>query len=134
MSTERQRQQQNPSAPLVAPSPSIPTELYPIIFDFLQHRSKDLSRLTSVNQLFNLYSIPLLYQRLFLRDQSKIYSVFKSLYLHPHLLRHVQILELKGFPFGLPAEQLEELEHWITKSVERMVNLRELSWTRSGSL
>lgn len=126
--TEQQREES-----LVAFA-SLPLELYPTIFEFLQHRSRDLSRLSTVNRSFNRYSIPLLYQRLFLRDQSKLVRVFHSLANHPHLNQHVEILELKGFPFSLPAEQLEKLEENIVSSIHKMINLKSLIWTRSGSL
>ena len=44
------------------------------------------------------------------------------------------IEELRVFPFGLPAEELEALEEKIVSSLHATINLRELCWTRDGSL
>ena len=36
------------------------------------------------------------------------------------------------YPFGLPAEQLEQLEEQIVRTLHAAVHLRELCWTRDG--
>lgn len=43
-------------------------------------------------------------------------------------------VELRVYPFGLPAERLEALEEQILSTLHHATGLQELCWTRDGSL
>lgn len=113
---------------------ALPLDLLVPILSHLRHRVRDLAACALVCHLFNDIATPLLYERLFLRDQTRLKLVFACLGSSPHLCRLVKILELRVFPFGLDAERLERLEIDIETTFIHAVNLEELVWTRAGSL
>ncbi len=113
---------------------ALPYDLLLPILSHLRHRVRDLAACALVCQLFNEIATPLLYERLFLRDQTRLKLVFACLGSNPRLCCFVKILELRVFPFGLDAERLERLEIDIETTFLHAVNLEELVWTRAGSL
>ncbi|WFD04021.1 hypothetical protein MOBT1_002718 [Malassezia obtusa] len=112
----------------------LPLDLVPGVLDALQWRVGDLAACCRVSRTWREWATPRLYERLWLRDQLRVIRVFQTLSDHPHLARLVRILELRVFPFGLPAERLEQLEEQIVRTLHAAVNLHELCWTRDGSL
>ncbi|WFC95751.1 hypothetical protein MBRA1_002405 [Malassezia brasiliensis] len=111
-----------------------PCELVPGVLDALAWRVGDLAACCRVSRMWNMWATPRLYERLWLRDHLRVIRVFRTLADAPHLARMVRILELRVYPFGLPAEQLEQLEEQIVRTLHAAVHLRELCWTRDGSL
>lgn len=112
----------------------LPLDLLRPTLAFLQYRVTDLAACAQVSRLFNQAATPYLYERLFLRDHRRLQLVFRTLSQRPELCRLVSILELRVFPFGLNAERLEQLEDRIERTLVQAVNLRQLVWTRTGSL
>lgn len=112
----------------------IPLELLPAILEHLQWRTKDLASCALVNKVWHKYANPLLYARLFLRDQTRLIRVFRTLKENAHLAPLVHVMEIRVFPFGLQAESLEALEESILHTLQKAINLEELYWTRTGSL
>lgn len=112
----------------------IPLELLPIILEKLQWRTKDLASCALVNKVWHTYANPFLYARLFLRDQTRLIRVFRTLKENARLAILVHVLEIRVFPFGLQAESLEALEESILHTLQKAINLQELYWTRTGSL
>lgn len=113
---------------------ALPLDLLEPILSYLQHRVRDLAACALVCRLFHEIATPLLYERLFLRDQTRLKLVFACLGSRPQLCRLVKVVELRVFPFGLDAERLERLEIDIETTFRYAVNLEELVWTRTGSL
>ncbi|GAK63865.1 uncharacterized protein PAN0_003c2074 [Moesziomyces antarcticus] len=113
---------------------ALPLDLLEPILSHLQHRVRDLAACALVCRLFHEIATPLLYERLFLRDQTRLKLVFACLGSRPQLCRLVKVVELRVFPFGLDAERLERLEIDIETTFKHAVNLEELVWTRTGSL
>ncbi|SPO23532.1 uncharacterized protein UTRI_02211 [Ustilago trichophora] len=113
---------------------ALPLDLLVPILSHLRHRVRDLAACALVCRLFNEIATPLLYERLFLRDQTRLKLVFASLGSNPDLCRLVKVIELRVFPFGLDAERLERLEIDIETAFIHAINLEELVWTRAGSL
>ncbi|PWN21319.1 hypothetical protein BCV69DRAFT_282055 [Microstroma glucosiphilum] len=87
-----------------------------------------------VSHDFYKHTAPLLYNRLFLRSQARVVSVFRTLASSPYLCSLVQVLELRAYPLGMGAEQLERLERDVGRALGMMRNLRVCVWTRMGSL
>lgn len=113
---------------------ALPLDLLVPILSHLRHRVRDLAACALVCRLFNQIATPLLYERLFLRDQTRLKLVFACLGSNPDLCRLVKVVELRVFPFGLDAERLERLEIDIESTFTNAINLEELVWTRAGSL
>lgn len=113
---------------------ALPLDLLVPILSHLRHRVRDFAACALVCRLFNEIATPLLYERLFLRDQTRLKLVFACLGSNPDLCRLVKAIELRVFPFGLDAERLERLEIDIETTFVRAINLEELVWTRAGSL
>ena len=113
---------------------ALPLDLLVPILSHLRHRVRDLAACALVCRLFNHLATPLLYERLFLRDQTRLKLVFACLGQNPDLCRLVRVVELRVFPFGLNAERLERLEIDIESTFLHAINLEELVWTRAGSL
>ncbi|CCF53139.1 hypothetical protein NDA14_002395 [Ustilago hordei] len=113
---------------------ALPLDLLVPILSHLRHRVRDLAACALVGRLFNEIATPLLYERLFLRDQTRLKLIFACLGSNPDLCRLVRIIELRVFPFGLDAERLERLEIDIETTFTNAINLEELVWTRAGSL
>ncbi|PWN54368.1 hypothetical protein IE53DRAFT_383064 [Violaceomyces palustris] len=113
---------------------SLPIDLLVPILSQLQHRVKDLASSSLVSKTFNRAATPLLYENLFLRDQTRLRLVFRTLASNRELASYVKVIELRVFPFGLSAEQLEKLEVDITKALLQATSLNQLCWTRTGSL
>lgn len=113
---------------------ALPLDLLVPILSHLRHRVRDLAACALVCRLFSEIATPLLYERLFLRDQTRLKLVFACLGSNPDLCRLVKVIELRVFPFGLDAERLERLEIDIETTFVNAVNLEELVWTRAGSL
>lgn len=112
----------------------LPLEILPHILSHLSWRVRDLAACALVARSWNRYATPLLYARLFLRDQRRVRRVFASLEANKHLAKLVRVLEIRVFPFGLPAEELEKLEASLLRSLQHCEGLEELYWTRTGSL
>ncbi|KAK0561842.1 hypothetical protein OC844_002991 [Tilletia horrida] len=117
---------------LLLPLLGLPIELLKHLLEFVPHR--DLPACCRVSKLFHTLAAPILYRRLWLRDQIRLHKVFKVLGRAPHLASLLRVVEVRVFPFGLPAEQLEALEIAIIKTFQNANNLEELIWTRTGSL
>lgn len=113
---------------------ALPLDLIPLILGHLRYRVNDLSACCLTSRLFNELSTPLLYERLWLRDQRRLQRVFRTLAHSPRLCQLVRVVELRVFPFGLTSELLEALETAIELAFRQATNLRELAWTRTGSL
>ncbi|SJX62107.1 uncharacterized protein SRS1_12956 [Sporisorium reilianum f. sp. reilianum] len=113
---------------------ALPLDLLAPILSHLRHRVRDLAACALVCRLFHHIATPLLYERLFLRDQTRLKLVFACLGSNAHLCRLVRVVELRVFPFGLDAARLERLEVDIETTFREAVNLEELVWTRAGSL
>ncbi|SNX82859.1 uncharacterized protein MEPE_01565 [Melanopsichium pennsylvanicum] len=113
---------------------ALPLDLLVPILSHLRHRVRDLATCALVCHLFNQIATPLLYERLFLRDQTRLKLVFACLGSSPDLCRLVKVIQLRVFPFGLDAERLERLEIDIETTFINAINLEELVWTRAGSL
>lgn len=109
-------------------------DLVPLVLAHLRWRVRDLAACCRVCKLWQRYATPLLYERIWLRDQTRLVRVFRALATYPYLALHVRILELRVFPFGMRAEDLEALEAQIVQALQRMKCLVELCWTRTGSL
>jgi hypothetical protein len=114
--------------------PQLPLEILPLILENLQWRVKDLYACCLVSRTFNRYATAFLYSRLFLRDQQRLIKVFTTLQKHDQLAKLVRVLEIRVYPFGLKAEDLERLEENLLASLLKATNLQELYWTRTGSL
>lgn len=112
----------------------LPLEILPHILGHLQWRTRDLAACSLVCTTWHRFATPLLYARLFLRTQQRLIRVFAALEANERLARLVRVLEIRVFPFGLRAEQLEKLEASILRSLQAAVRLEELHWTRTGSL
>ncbi|UZJ51860.1 hypothetical protein CBS101457_001180 [Exobasidium rhododendri] len=115
-------------------SPQLPLEILPLILDHLQWRVRDLHACSLTSKTWNHYATPRLYTRLFLRDQTRLIKVFKTLEKNDALAKLVKVLEIRVFPFGLKAEELEKLEASLLAFLLKATNLAELYWTRTGSL
>lgn len=113
---------------------ALPGELVPLILAQLAWRTADLARCCLISRWWYRHAVPLLYERLWLRDQTRLVRVFQSLASAPALARWLRIVELRVFPFGMPAERLEELEAHIVQALQHATQLRVLAWTRTGSL
>lgn len=112
----------------------LPLEILPLILQFLQWRSRDLHACCLVSKTWNNYATPRLYSRLFLRDQKRLIKALSTLQQYPHLAKLLRILEIRVFPFGLLAEDLERVEASLLDTLLQATNLVELYWTRTGSL
>ncbi|KAL9934913.1 hypothetical protein V8E36_005989 [Tilletia maclaganii] len=110
----------------------LPIEVLSYILEFVAHR--DLPACTRVSKLFHTIATPLLYRRLWLRDQKRLHKVFTLLGARADLAALVRIVEIRVFPFSLLAEELEKLELAIIRTFQHAVDLEELIWTRTGSL
>lgn len=119
-----------------APPRALPLELLPGILHQVHaaNRLQDLAACARVSKTWNKWATPKLWYRLWLRDHRRLRPVFATLRRNPHLCRLVRILELRVYPLGLMAEELERLEDDIAAVLAEMTNLQELSWTRTGSL
>lgn len=113
---------------------ALPLDLIPLVLGHLRYRVNDLWACCLTSRLFNELSTPLLYERLWLRDQRRLQRVFRTLARNHRLCRFVRTVELRVFPFGLTSELLEALETAIEVTFRHAVHLRELAWTRTGSL
>lgn len=122
---------------------ALPVALIPEVLEHLRWRSGDLAACCRVSRVWDHFARPALYERLWLRDQTRIVRVFRTLASFPHLVRFVKIIgkrfrnayaELRVYPFGLPAEQLEALEEQILCTLHHATHLEALYWTRTGSL
>ncbi len=113
---------------------ALPLDLLVPILSHLRHRVRDLAACALACRLFHELATPLLYERLFLRDQTRLKLVFACLGSNKDLCRFVKVVELRVFPFGLDAERLERLEIDIENTFTNATNLEELVWTRAGSL
>lgn len=109
-------------------------DVLPDVLGHLAWRVRDLAACCRVCRLWHAVATPLLYERIWLRNQTRLVRVFSTLAQRPPLAKCVRILELRVFPFGMPAEALEALEAHIVQALQSMTNLRELRWTRTGSL
>ncbi|KAK0556233.1 hypothetical protein OC846_001328 [Tilletia horrida] len=109
----------------------LPVELLQYLFEFVRHQ--DLPACCQVSKLFHTLAAPVLYRRLWLRDQIRLKKVFTVLGTRPHLAALLRVVEIRVFPFGLAAEALEALEISIIRTFQAAVNLEELIWTRTGS-
>lgn len=116
------------------PMHALPGELVPLVLAPLVWRTADLARCCLVCRWWYSHAAPLLYERLWLRDQTRLVRVFASLDTSPALARWLRIVELRVFPFGMPAERLEALEAQIVHALQHAPHLRTLAWTRTGSL
>lgn len=112
----------------------LPLDVLPHVLGQLQWRVGDLAACCRVSRAWHHFATPHLYERVWLRDHLRLVRVFATLAAHPHLARHVRILEIRVFPFGLVAERLEELEAQIERALQHMTRLVALHWTRTGSL
>jgi hypothetical protein len=115
-------------------STELPLEILPLILENLQWRTRDLYACCLVSRTFNRCATPRLYSRLFLRDQQRLIKIFKTLEEHDRLAKLVRVLEIRVYPFGLKAEDLERVEASLLSSLLKATNLHELYWTRTGSL
>lgn len=112
----------------------LPLEILEQILSHLAWRVQDLASCALVSRAWNTYATPLLYARLYLRNQRRVREVLASLDTSKHLARLVKILEIRVWPFGLQAEALEDLEASLLRSLQHCQGLEELYWTRNGSL
>lgn len=117
-------------------SASLPLEILPLILQQLSsaNRLSTLATCSLVCQTWSQFTRPYLWRRLWFRSQDRVHKVFSVLGEHPDLCSLVKIIELRVFPFGLPAGQAEQLEENICRALNWMHNLEELTWTRTGSL
>ncbi|CAO1631468.1 unnamed protein product [Sympodiomycopsis kandeliae] len=115
---------------------SLPLELLPLILQQLSttNRLSTLATCSQVCRTWSTFAKPHLWRRLWFRSQDRVRLVFSVLAQRPELCTLVKVIELRVFPLGLPAEQLERLEADIGKALNYMDNLEELVWTRTGSL
>ena len=109
-------------------------DVLPDVLRHLAWRVRDLAACCRVCRLWHAVATPLLYERIWLRNQTRLVRVFATLAQTPSLAAFVRILEVRVFPFGMPAEALEALEAHIVQALQSMTHLRELRWTRTGSL
>ena len=112
----------------------LPLEILPHILHHLQWRTRDLHACCLVSRTWNEYATPALYSRLFLRDQQRLIKVLQTLEESDHLATLVRVLEIRVFPFGIKAEDLERLEASLLATLLKASRLEELYWTRTGSL
>ena len=124
----------HPGVPASRASRLLPPDIVPLVLAHLSWRVRDLGACCLVNTLWRRYATPYLYERIWLRDQKRLLLVFRTLAECPHLARYVRIMEIRVYPFGLPAEKLEDVEASIVQALHHAVNLVELCWTRAGSL
>lgn len=117
-------------------APSLPLDLLAPILSHLgfTNRLSTLSKCSQVCRTWYQFSKPHLWRRLWFRSQDRVRLVFTVLGSRPDLCAHVKIIELRVYPLGLPAEELETLEENVGKALRCMWNLEELTWTRTGSL
>ncbi|KDN44716.1 hypothetical protein K437DRAFT_256960 [Tilletiaria anomala UBC 951] len=113
---------------------TLPIELLPQILQHLSWRIRDLASCARVNSVWQVYAQVLLYERIVLRNSNILIKVFRSLAAHPKNAAHARIVEIRAFPLGLLAEALEQIEIDIVIALRNAKNLRELVWTRTGSL
>jgi len=116
--------------------PPLPIELVPLILDaaWRLNQLSTLARASQVSSVWAQFAQPLLWRRIWLRDQNRVKAIFKTLAGNLELCKFVRVLELRVYPLGLGAEQLEELEEAVSASLRSLSNLEELVWTRTGSL
>ncbi|CAO1622754.1 unnamed protein product [Parajaminaea phylloscopi] len=119
-----------------AQASDLPLELLPLILDQIHaaNRPQDLAACARVCKTWKHWATPRLWQRLWLRDHRRLRPVFSTLRRNIDLCRFVRVLELRVYPLGLAAEDLELLEDDVATALAHMVNIEELSWTRTGSL
>lgn len=115
---------------------TLPLELLPLILQELSasNRLSTLATCSRVCKTWSRFTKPYLWRRLWFRSQDRVRLVFSILGNDPELCKLVRIVELRVYPLGLPAEELEQLEENICRSLRSMQNLQELTWTRTGSL
>ncbi|KAF8510199.1 hypothetical protein BU17DRAFT_55597 [Hysterangium stoloniferum] len=117
----------------------LPTDLLPLI---LQHIIKPhhLAKCCLVNRAFHSFTVPLLYERIFIyawhKDgKTKVRKLFETLSEYPQLAKYVKKLELRDFPRAIYSTASHES---LTKScITGLVHCRSLrscTWTRDQTL
>ncbi|KAH9924988.1 uncharacterized protein BXZ73DRAFT_91166 [Epithele typhae] len=134
----------------------LPLELLPLIVQYLL-RPSHLAIACRVNRSFYTFSIPLLYERVFIyawhkEGKAKVIKLFKTLADYPHLAKLVQQLgmglllfsfpppsamtssAIRDFPKALQTEDYDLVLAACLDGIRNCVNLRACTWTRHGSL
>ena len=70
----------------------LPVEILPGVLSALSWRVGDLASCCRVSRLWRRFATPLLYVRLWLREQTRLMRAFATLAEHPELARHVRII------------------------------------------
>ncbi|PWN45888.1 hypothetical protein IE81DRAFT_363718 [Ceraceosorus guamensis] len=113
---------------------TLPLELVPEIMQRFSQSVGCLAACALVSRTFNRYATPYLYSNLILRSQGRLKLLFRTLVARPELALLLKALEIRVYPFGLRAEELEQLEHSICEALRSATQLEALCWTRTGSL
>ncbi|CEH12938.1 hypothetical protein CBOM_00889 [Ceraceosorus bombacis] len=113
---------------------TLPLELVPEIMQPFSQSVGCLAACALVSRTFNRYATPYLYSNLVLRSQGRLKLLFRTLAARSELARLLKALEIRVYPFGLRAEELEQLEHSICEALRSATQLEALCWTRTGSL
>ncbi|PCH36837.1 hypothetical protein WOLCODRAFT_109224 [Wolfiporia cocos MD-104 SS10] len=116
----------------------LPLELLPLV---VQHvvRPSHLARICLVNKSWYEFTVPLLYQRVFVyawhrEGKFRVVKLFHTLAECPHLAQHVHHLEIRDFPKALPSSDYEEVLDVCLRGLGNCIHLRTCTWTRHGSL
>ncbi|PWN99721.1 hypothetical protein FA09DRAFT_337222 [Tilletiopsis washingtonensis] len=113
---------------------ALPAELVPLLLAPLAWLPHTLAACARVSRTWRHYATPRLYRHIALRDQTRLRRLVRCLTETPELCKLLQVLEIRVYPFGWPAEALEQLEAELCTILTRATNLRQLAWTRTGSL
>ncbi|KAI0719750.1 hypothetical protein C8T65DRAFT_33830 [Cerioporus squamosus] len=115
-----------------------PLELLPVI---IQHvvKPSHLAAICLVDHRFYEFTIPLLYERVFIyawhkEGKAKVIKLFRTLAEYPHLAKYVLQLVIRDFPKALQSEDHDQILDACLAGLRNCVNLRACTWTRHGSL
>lgn len=116
----------------------LPQELLPLIISHIV-KPQHLANLCLVNKQFYDFSIPLLYDQIYIyawhkQGKAKVASLFRTLSEHRHLAKRVHRLELRDFPKAIYSDTHDSLVSSCLKGLSNCCNLRSCTWTRDKTL
>ncbi|KAI9464140.1 hypothetical protein BJY52DRAFT_1115014 [Lactarius psammicola] len=116
----------------------LPLDLLPLIVANLLE-PVHVASLCLVNHTFHTFSVPVLYERIFIyawqrSSKLRVKLLFRTLAEHPNLARLVCQLVITAYPKAQDSFAYADFRDWCTRGLENCVQLRCCTWTRDGSL
>ncbi|KAM0792257.1 hypothetical protein ACM66B_004951 [Microbotryomycetes sp. NB124-2] len=114
----------------------LPVELLPSIIGHLRLRRSDLRRCMLVNRVWSAVAERELYSwiRLWGKDLAIVEMLFLSLMNCPRRCKLIQTLEVRVFPLPFRAQERLDMQQLAINVLRQCENLKQLLWTRKGSL